>query len=142
VTAISHDDAVAYCAWRTEQDGRRWRLPTEQEWERAARGADARPYPWGHRWEPTFCRSVEGPEGGAKSPVGDPRDCSVFGICDLAGGVREWTASEHPRDARRLAIKGGGFDSARAACHAAHRSWLRRDATAADVGFRLVVSRD
>ncbi len=139
ITGVSALDALTYCAWRAERDGLPWRLPTEWEWERAARGADARSYPWGDVWEPTLCRCGESPEGGAPSPVGNPDDESPFGVRDLAGGVREWTATEHPRDARRRAVKGGGFLSERPGCHLARRTFQKMDRSAADLGFRLAL---
>jgi serine/threonine-protein kinase len=139
VTAITAVQAEAYCAWRAQRDGLPWRLPTASEWEKAARGVDGRSYPWGDGWEPSRCRCAEGPEGGAASPVGNPDDESPFGLRDLAGGVREWTGTAHPRDARRRILKGGGFNSRQAACHLAARAVLRVDHSAEDVGFRLAL---
>jgi serine/threonine-protein kinase len=85
-------DAVAYCRWSSQKAGARLRLPTELEWEKAARGADGRFYPWGDRFDPTFClvresRSyVSQPE-----PIGTfPTDESPYGVRDMAGGMREW----------------------------------------------------
>ncbi len=139
VTGVSLVDVQAYLAWRAERDGLPWRLPTAAEWERAARGADGRAYPWGDRWDATLCRCADGPEGGAPSAVGNESDESPFGVRDLAGGVREWTASEHPRDARQRAVKGGGFDSRRAECHLAVRRFAKIDRGARDLGFRLAL---
>ncbi|MCK6570840.1 SUMF1/EgtB/PvdO family nonheme iron enzyme [Myxococcota bacterium] len=139
VTQVTGRDALAYCAWRAERDGLPWRLPTEQEWEKAARGVDARAWPWGGDWEPTFCRCAEGPEGGALSAVGNPNDEGPYGVRDLAGGVREWTSSEHPWDPRRRAVKGGGFLSGRSGCHLAVRTFVKLDRAAPDLGFRLAL---
>ena len=50
-------DAVAYCEWRSARDGRRYRLPTEHEWEKAGRGVDRRFFPWGDRFDATFCKA-------------------------------------------------------------------------------------
>ncbi len=57
VTDVSWEDAAAYCAWLREETGRRYRLPTEAEWERAARGTDGRAYPWGDAWEDGWCNA-------------------------------------------------------------------------------------
>ena len=142
VVGVSANDAVAYCAWRSEVDRLPWRLPTEIEWEKAARGADGRRYPWGSTWEPTFCCCAESPEGGAVSPVGNHLDESPYQVRDLAGGVREWTSTEHPRDPRRRVIRGGSFSSTRPACHAAARRYGKVDQTSSDIGFRLALDFD
>lgn len=85
-------DAVAYCRFRGEREGIEIRLPTELEWEKAARGTDGRFYPWGDHFDPTFClmrssRSfIPQPE-----PVGSfSIDASPYGVRDMAGGIREW----------------------------------------------------
>ena len=85
-------DAVAYCRWRTAREGTAIRLPTEAEWEKAARGADGRYYPWGDRFDATFCL-VRGsrPFAPQPEPVGTfATDESPFGARDMAGGMREW----------------------------------------------------
>lgn len=129
----------AYCQWRRERDGLPWRLPTAGEWEKAARGADGRSFPWGDAWEPSNCRCIEGPEGGVASAVGAEADVSIYGVADMAGGVREWTRTEHPRDPRRRVIKGGSFATGRVHCHLGAASFRRMDQGASDLGFRLAL---
>jgi formylglycine-generating enzyme required for sulfatase activity len=53
VALVSHADAQAYAAWLSEVTGQRWRLPSAQQWEKAARGSDGRIFPWGDGWDPT-----------------------------------------------------------------------------------------
>ncbi len=137
VVGVSARDAQAYCAWLTEQDERPWRVPSAAEWEKAARGADGRAYPWGDAWEGSRCRCASSPEGGAATEVGNETDESPYGARDLSGGVREWTSTEHLRHHRRRVIKGGGFNSPRAACHLAARGFQKLDRGAADLGFRV-----
>lgn len=60
VARIDHEDAVAYAAWLSAETGRDYRLPTEAEWEKAARGADGRVYPWGNQFDPDRCNTLEG----------------------------------------------------------------------------------
>ena len=60
VIRIEHEDAVAYTTWLSGVTGRRYRLPTEAEWEKAARGTDGRVYPWGNYFDPGRCNTLEG----------------------------------------------------------------------------------
>jgi serine/threonine-protein kinase len=85
-------DAVAYCRWRSGVDHAEIRLPTEAEWAKAARGTDGRFYPWGDRFDPTFCL-IRGsrPFTTQPEPVGTfPVDESPYGVRDMAGGMSEW----------------------------------------------------
>jgi formylglycine-generating enzyme required for sulfatase activity len=97
---VSWPEAVAFCAWASSLSGREVRLPSEAEWEKAARGTDGRIYPWGQRWDPARCNSEEkGP--GHTTPVGQygPLGDSPYGCADMAGNVWEWTRSLWGRDA-------------------------------------------
>jgi len=94
VTGVAYHDALAFCRWAREVTGLPVRLPTEPEWEKAARGADGRLYPWGNQWQPHLCNNREAKSKGTTpvtrfSPEGD----SPYGIADLAGNVQEWCSS-------------------------------------------------
>ena len=85
-------DAAAYCAWKGELIGRTLCLPTEMQWEKAARGVDGRRYPWGDAWDPGFVNRAGSRAGPARlEPIGQyGMDQSVYGVRDVCGGVREW----------------------------------------------------
>ena len=57
---VTYPAALAYADWLSRETGLRFRLPTNLEWEKAARGADARSYPWGNDWEPSYCNGLDG----------------------------------------------------------------------------------
>src|SRR5262249_16096757 len=97
VTNITWDDAVAYCKCRSELANIEFRLPTEFEWEYAARGDDSRLYPWGVNWDPNYANANK---PNSTSPLrvnsapNNTEDRSQFGIFAMAGNVSEWTASD------------------------------------------------
>jgi len=95
INMVTYDDACAYAAWRAKIDGVPWRLPTSEEWEKAARGVDGRLYPWGNEFDASFCNTREARRGRPMpSPVGTfPEDVSPYGVRDAAGNVIEWTSS-------------------------------------------------
>jgi eukaryotic-like serine/threonine-protein kinase len=141
VTQVSWTEARAYCAFAGG------RLPSEDEWEKAARGGDGREYPWGA--EPDCARANwgnfenEGPCAG-KNPgrpvVGGryPEGKSPYGVLDLAGNVWEWVADRYDRDPARRVVRGGSCCSYFVPPRSANRNaWdpAHRDG---DLGFRCV----
>lgn len=154
IDGIRWDEANYFCAWLADKHRLRVRLPSESEWERAARGGDAREYPWGDRYEPGRANLAE-LRLRKTTPVGSfPSGASPFGILDLAGNVDEWTATLYEpypgappyapsaADANTVATdphvtRGGGFIHHRDLARCARRHALFAPARGA--GFRLVL---
>lgn len=120
VSSISHEDAEAYCAWRSQLDGRSYRLPRSEEWEKAARGVDGRFFIWGNEFEPSYSLNGFGyAEGRPLEPVGSySTDISVYGVADMAGSLREFCSGNFeiedlPLYGRRadslIEVRGGAF---------------------------------
>jgi eukaryotic-like serine/threonine-protein kinase len=140
---ITWGDSAAYAAWRADVEGRSIRLLSEVEYERAARGADGRSFPWGDRFDPSLCKMGSSREGRPQpEPVGTfDNDRSSFGVCDLAGGIRAWCReTDYEGDERRRAIRGGAWSSTERACRATNRFGLEVEVTHAYLGARLAVS--
>ncbi|MEM7428215.1 MAG: SUMF1/EgtB/PvdO family nonheme iron enzyme [Pseudomonadota bacterium] len=137
VVMVSHDDVQAYAKWLSEQTGTTWRLPTEKEWEKAARGTDGRYFPWGNDYDPARLNSHDrGPFDTV--PVGKfPAGASPFGLIDAAGQVFEWTST--PSGKNRFRVKGGSWDdSGCGVCRPAARHGRPRKIKHILVGFRLI----
>lgn len=138
VVLVSHGDALAYAAWLSARTGKAWRLPSEIEWEKAARGTDGAYFPWGDEYDPERLNSHDaGPF--ATLPVGSfPAGASPFGLLDGAGQVFEWTSS--PGNPGRYLVKGGSWDDKGCGvCRPAARHARPQDIKHILIGFRLVV---
>ncbi len=111
VMGVSYFDAEAYCNWYSARHGVAVRLPTEEEWEKAARGADGRFFPWGNGFDPTFCKmALSRPGRPQPEPVGGfPADTSVYGMSDCAGAIREWTCSFYDPSHETRVLRGGAW---------------------------------
>jgi serine/threonine-protein kinase len=125
VVGITFRDAQAYCRWLTEREGdATYRLPTQSEWEKAARGADGRIFPWGEGYDATLARTGLSAWITDALPGGSyPTDESVYGVLDLVGNVREFCERDVPVDSPFEVLRGGSwFDRQEADGHPANLS--------------------
>jgi len=154
VTGLGWCDAVAFCAWLQRVSGQAIRLPTEAEWEKAARGVDGRLYPWGNE-PPDVSRCNFGMHvksttiPGRYSPEGD----SPYGCADMAGNVWEWTSTryqpypyqaddgrEDPKAAGRRVLRGGSWYDSAQLVRCANRGAFNPTPWLAGIGLRCALS--
>ncbi len=139
VVLVTWDDGKAYAEWLSAKTGRQWRLPSELEWEKAARGKMGYIFPWGNDWSPEVLNSHDkGPFDTV--PVGSyPSGASPYGVNDVAGQVFEWTSTTAGNN--RFLVKGGSWDDKGCGvCRAAARHSRPRQLKHILVGFRLVAN--
>jgi formylglycine-generating enzyme required for sulfatase activity len=172
MTTVGLDEAVAYCAWldrellswpglpaelRAALDHGKVTLPSEAEWEKAARGADSRIYPWGDEWNPERANTSEAGIG-STSAVGCFRSGkSPFRCEDMSGNVWQWTrsleksaypAKPKARGKREapggneagVVVRGSPFTFEQRIGHPAYRVCFNSEYGFSDLGFRVVVS--
>jgi len=165
VTSVSSSEAIKFCTWLTQREGRRYRLPTEAEWEYAAKGAEGRIFPWGttvgqgnlanfaDKNTRFMWSDFTIDDGWAEtSPVGAyPRGASPFGAEDMAGNVWEWCldyfepyrAQERvnprgPSHGSQRVYRGGSWKSRFGSLKTTTRGFNQPSYASNDVGFRVV----
>jgi formylglycine-generating enzyme required for sulfatase activity len=164
VVYVSSMEAMSFCEWLSAQERRKFRLPTEAEWEYAARGTDGRRYPWGRHTGRDLANFADTKSGLAQgdaeiddgypqtSPVGAfPFGASPFGIEDMAGNVWEWCldyyapysggtkANPHgPLNGSRRVCRGGSWKSRFSSLRTTVRSSNAPLFSCNDLGFRVV----
>ncbi len=154
VVNIALQDALAYATWLAQLTGKTWRLPTEAEWEKSARGTDGRIYPWGDQWDNTRANTYDGgPQD--TTPVGSySNGAGPYGVEEMAGNVYAWCTSlykpypysatdgredlsDHTAD---RVLRGGSWIDAPTDARCAYRYYYAGMAVASsNVGMRLVL---
>jgi len=138
VVLVSHNDALAYAAWLSTESGNSWRLPSELEWEKAARGVGGRYFPWGNEYDSGRLNSHDGGPFDTMAVGRFARGASPFGLLDPAGQVFEWTATA-ARKAGRFLVKGGSWDDKGCGiCRPAARHGRPAAIKHILIGFRLI----
>ncbi|HWS99158.1 MAG TPA: SUMF1/EgtB/PvdO family nonheme iron enzyme [Pyrinomonadaceae bacterium] len=151
VVNVSYRDAMEFAAWRSKRDKVKYRLPTEEEWEYAARGGDQNNfYPWGSEWATGYAGTRDSGATQPK-PVGSyPQDKTRWGVLDMAGNVYEWTSSRaslypgsdvqiDPSHKNWMVVRGGAYTTDhRQKPPSTYRDWFDPSRREPVIGFRLV----
>ncbi|MBM3457674.1 MAG: formylglycine-generating enzyme family protein [Armatimonadetes bacterium] len=128
ITNVGRDEAMAYCRWVAGY------LPSDDEWEKAARGVDGRRYPWGNEFEPTRTNlgrprklppevcAVPGIRRGLVPVEAFPTGASPYGALQMAGNAWEWVSGNYDGDPQRWIIRGGAYGYGELAARTYHRA--------------------
>jgi formylglycine-generating enzyme required for sulfatase activity len=146
VVLVSYQDALAYAQWRGEQEHRTYRLPTEAEWEKAARGTDGAYFPWGNQWQDGATNAAQSGLWHTSEINAFPPSRSVYGVEDMAGNVFEFTSTLTHRTQQGVrypvaVMKGCSWDDLPGFCRGAYRHTRPIVSRHILFGFRLVRER-
>jgi formylglycine-generating enzyme required for sulfatase activity len=146
-TGITWYEATAYCNWVASETKRAVRLPTEDEWEWAARGEDDNPFPWGELFDPGHTNTLETDLDGLVDVASIDGDQSPFGVSEMAGNVQEWTDSPYTilpgevfADSNLRVVRGGSFNDTAYGSRTSYRRAYPPGYFFGFLGFRVVVT--
>lgn len=158
VVYVSYEDAIEYCKWLSHKTNKIYRLPTEDEWEYAARGPHSLRYPWGNNWEDNYNNSIELSSNLESNDISVgllPVGCfdagkSIFDLYDCSGQIWEWTETdfnmfetdlhflENNGNKKCKIVKGGAWDDVFVFSRCAARGPNSIDTKVNYIGFRIV----
>jgi formylglycine-generating enzyme required for sulfatase activity len=167
VVLVSYNDAEEFCKWRSAKEGGDYRLPTEEEWEKAARGTDGREYPWGNDFDYKMLNCADYHVGKTLKDYDEwaeefeddfyknnknkalTAECgrftegvSPYGCLDMAGNVWEWTDSIYEDQETEKVMRGGSWNFESYYCRCTDRDGSNADNTTINVGFRCVRNKE
>jgi formylglycine-generating enzyme required for sulfatase activity len=141
---VSWYDAMAFCRWLSDKLGRSVTLPTEEQWEKAARGTTGRVFPYGPRFDPAKCNAWESGIHETSAVGAYPAGASPCGALDMSGNVWEWTRTEYDSGrsedvgaSSRRVVRGGSWNYLEYAARADCRGYDVPTARGHNVGFRV-----
>lgn len=155
VVGVTWNDAVAFCNWLSDKKGKKYRLPTEAEWEKAARGNDGRIFPWGNEEPDLNKANFMGQHHGTVSVKEKPDGDSAFGLRNMAGNVAEWCRDWYdenyyiitidynpmgPANGTRKVVRGGSWRDNAFFIRCTERNSYPPDTKREILGFRIVYS--
>ncbi len=139
VVLVSLEDAAAYCRWRgTFEPKKTFTLPSEDQWEKAVRGTDARYFPWGNVWDNTRANIGSSTPQGTSPVERYDSGKSPYGVFDMAGNIFEWTSTPSENNPNRYILKSCSWDDEPGICRGAARHSRRKESRHILIGFRCV----
>ena len=140
VFGVSFEDATAYCAWLSTRHGRRYDLPSEAEWEKAAKGVDERHYSWGNQFDSELANQLDAHPGGESRVALDsefPLDCSPYGVRGMVGNLSDWCLPAEGERPGFVAVRGGNWALSAEPCRLAVRRVTDARYVSDRIGFRV-----